>query len=59
MKRYSKRNNYYKVQRARGTAVLTLGKYIPEDWKIVRVMQIVDPKWNKPNEIALLIQKVV
>jgi len=37
------RNNYYKVQRPGRTAALTLGKFIPKDWKIVKVYSPSEP----------------
>jgi len=35
-----KRNNYYKIQRPGGTAVLTVGQFIPKDWRMVKVEPI-------------------
>jgi len=60
------RDNYYKVQRPGRTAALTVGKFIPKDWKIVKVYSPSEPnreRYVRTNElesehIVLIIERV-
>jgi len=46
-----KRNNYDKIQRPGGTAVLTIGQFIPKDWRMVRVVPIQPQSLTVPEEL--------
>lgn len=53
-----KSNNIYRIRKEGGSRVLAVGKFLPEDWKVVRIRK--DPS-SPPVEsrvIGLVIEKV-
>jgi len=52
-------NQYRKVQRPKGTTVITLGKAVPSDWRIVRLHRTRLVKNDKGEFLIVVLQRVV
>jgi len=52
-------NQYRKIQRPKGTTVITLGKAVPSDWRIVRLHEARIIKNEKGEFLIVVLQRVV
>jgi len=52
-------NQYRKIQRPKGTTVVTLGKAVPSDWRIVRVQESKIVRNEKGEFLIVVLQRVV
>jgi len=52
-------NQYRKVQKPKGTTVITLGKAVPSDWRIVRINKTRIIKNEKGEFLIVVLQRVV
>jgi len=51
-------NDFRKVQRNKGSATLSLGRLIPNDWRIVRIEVLKEPEIDKDKFLILKLERV-
>lgn len=54
----NKSNNIYRIRKEGGSRVLAVGKFLPEDWKVVRIRDIGHSPTSHWNKVYLELEKV-